>query len=86
MIINDAAEAYRGVIPADCFHDPYMSSAELQREIDAGVCFWGAETDEILAGMLKLQRSVPAAVSRQGEMPADNAGCRPRHSRAISIG
>jgi N-acetylglutamate synthase-like GNAT family acetyltransferase len=42
-IINDAAQAYRGVIPADCYHDPYMSQEHLRGEIDAGVVFWGYE-------------------------------------------
>ena len=32
-IINDAARAYRGVIPADCWHDPYMPLDELEKEI-----------------------------------------------------
>ena len=35
-IVNAAAEAYRGVIPADCFHEPYMPRAELDGEIAAG--------------------------------------------------
>jgi N-acetylglutamate synthase-like GNAT family acetyltransferase len=42
-IINDAAQAYKGVIPADCWHEPYMSREELEHEIDAGVRFWGYE-------------------------------------------
>ena len=42
-IINDAAEAYRGVIPADCCHQPYMPRDELLSEIAAGVQFWGWE-------------------------------------------
>lgn len=54
-IINDAAEAYRGVIPDDCFHDPYMSTDELQSEIDAGVSFWGVEVDETLIGVMGIQ-------------------------------
>lgn len=44
-IINDAAEAYRGVIPADCFHDPYMSAGALRDEIAAGVRFAGWEIE-----------------------------------------
>src|ERR1700751_6490632 len=36
-IINAAAEAYRGAIPADCWHEPYMSADELDTEIAAGV-------------------------------------------------
>jgi GNAT superfamily N-acetyltransferase len=40
-IINDGAQVYQGVIPGDCWHDPYMSQAELQAELAAGVEFWG---------------------------------------------
>ena len=39
-IINDAAEAYRGVIPADCWHEPYMPKEYLRSEIESGVRFW----------------------------------------------
>ena len=41
VIVNDAARRYAGVIPIDCYHEPYMPSAELQVEVDAGVRFWG---------------------------------------------
>ena len=49
-IINDAAQAYRGVIPVDCWKEPYMSHDELRREIDDGVAFWGYEQDGELVG------------------------------------
>src|SRR5206468_3302580 len=39
-IVNDAAEAYRGAIPEDCWHEPYMSEEELRGELAAGVRFW----------------------------------------------
>ena len=42
-IVNDAAQAYKGVIPADRWHDPYMPLDELQHEIADGVEFWGYE-------------------------------------------
>jgi N-acetylglutamate synthase-like GNAT family acetyltransferase len=54
-IINDAAQAYRGVIPADRWHEPYMSRAALQCEIDAGVRFWGYENDGALVGVMGIQ-------------------------------
>jgi N-acetylglutamate synthase-like GNAT family acetyltransferase len=51
-VINEAAAAYRGVIPADRYHDPYMPATELRAEIDAGVVFWAwAEAGEILGVM-----------------------------------
>jgi len=55
-IINSAAEAYRGVIPADCWHEPYMSATDLEREIAAGVEFWGYEADGDLIGVMGIQR------------------------------
>jgi GNAT superfamily N-acetyltransferase len=55
-IVNAAAEAYRGVIPADRWHEPYMSAQELDAEIAAGVTFWGAERDGTLAGVMGIQR------------------------------
>lgn len=54
-IVNSAAEAYRGVIPPDRWHEPYMSLQELRAEIAAGVAFWGAEIDGELAGVMGVQ-------------------------------
>ena len=54
-IVNVAAEAYRGVIPADRWHEPYMSSSELEGEIGAGVVFWGYEADGELIGIMGMQ-------------------------------
>jgi hypothetical protein len=54
-IINAAAEAYRGVIPADRWHEPYMPRDELDSEIAAGVVFWGYEEDGGLAGVMGIR-------------------------------
>lgn len=54
-IINDAASAYEGVIPTDCWHEPYMSRAELQHELAAGVEFWGYEQAGELVGVMGSQ-------------------------------
>ena len=54
-IVNDAAQAYRGVIPADCWHEPYMPMEELKQEIDDGISFWGYELDGELAGVMGIQ-------------------------------
>ncbi len=54
-IINEAAEAYKGVIPADCWHAPYMLSEELTGEIAAGVVFWGYEERDTLLGVMGIQ-------------------------------
>jgi len=54
-IINTAAVAYRGVIPADRWHEPYMPADELDRERAAGVVFWGYADRGRLAGVMGLQ-------------------------------
>lgn len=54
-IVNDGAQAYKGIIPADRWHEPYMSRDELRHEIDAGVTFWGCEESGALAGVMGIQ-------------------------------
>jgi GNAT superfamily N-acetyltransferase len=54
-IVNTAAEAYRGVIPADRWRDPYMPLDELDSEIADGVAFWGYEADGALVGVMGIQ-------------------------------
>jgi N-acetylglutamate synthase-like GNAT family acetyltransferase len=54
-IINEAAAAYNGVIPADCWREPYMPRAELEAEIRDGVRFWGYEENGDLVGVMGIQ-------------------------------
>jgi N-acetylglutamate synthase-like GNAT family acetyltransferase len=54
-IVNDAAQAYKGVIPADRWHEPYMPLDELKDEIAAGVKFWGYEDGGQLIGVMGMQ-------------------------------
>lgn len=54
-IINDGAEAYRGVIPADRWKVPYMPAGELRHEIASGVTFSGVEAGGSLVGVMGTQ-------------------------------
>lgn len=54
-IINAAAEAYRGVIPPDRWHEPYMAEEELASEIAKGVEFSGCEKEGMLVGVMGIQ-------------------------------
>ena len=54
-IINDGAHAYEGVIPADCWTEPYMSKEKLRAEMDDGVIFWGYEENGALMGVMGTQ-------------------------------
>jgi N-acetylglutamate synthase-like GNAT family acetyltransferase len=54
-IINDAAQAYKGVIPVDCWHEPYMSREELKHEMKDRLCFWGFEDEDALIGVMGIQ-------------------------------
>ncbi len=63
-IINDGAESYRGVIPPDCLSDPYMSPDHLQRDIDAGVQFWGDEELGNLRAVMGIQHILDVTLIR----------------------
>lgn len=54
-IVNAAASAYRGVVPDDCWHEPYMPRSELEAEVAAGVIFWGYEIDDVLVAVMGIQ-------------------------------
>jgi N-acetylglutamate synthase-like GNAT family acetyltransferase len=74
-IVNDAAQKYRGVIPADRWHEPYMPADELKKEIAAGIVFWVAEEDGRVQGVMGIQdkgdvtliRHAYVATSQQGK-------------------
>ena len=63
-VINDAAEAYRGVIPADRWHEPYMPLDQLRKEIEAGVEFSCARRDGRVVGVMGLQNVADVALIR----------------------
>jgi N-acetylglutamate synthase-like GNAT family acetyltransferase len=54
-IINDAAQAYKGVVPDDRWHEAYMPIEELRHEIEDEVVFWGLEHDGQLLGVMGIQ-------------------------------
>jgi N-acetylglutamate synthase-like GNAT family acetyltransferase len=63
-IVNDAAVAYKGVIPGDRWHEPYMPLEEVRHEIEAGVIFWGFETAGDLLGVMGIQDKGDVALIR----------------------
>ena len=70
-IINEAAQAYRGVIPSDRWHDPYMSAQELAREIADGIAFSVAEDDGRLQGVIGIQDKGDVALIRHAYVARD---------------
>src|SRR3982075_2169855 len=63
-IVNAAAQAYRGVIPADRWREPYMPLDELEKEIADGVIFWVAEEDGRLLAVMGIQDKGEVALVR----------------------
>lgn len=63
-VINDAAQAYRGVIPPGRWHDPYMPRDELTAEIADGIVFWVAEEEGRLLGVIGIQDKGAVALVR----------------------
>jgi GNAT superfamily N-acetyltransferase len=55
QVVNDAAEAYRSVIPEDRWKEPYMSTEELREEIESGVEFYGWVEDDVLVAVMGIQ-------------------------------
>ena len=90
FVVNQAAEAYRGVIPEDCWHEPYMPLDELRREM-AGMTFFGWDGVDGLAGVMGYQplegvtliRHAYVLSTRQGE---GIGGGLMEHLRAMSTG
>ena len=54
-IINDAAVAYKGIIPADRWNEPYMAEEELQKQIEEGVQFWCWKENGEMMGVMGIQ-------------------------------
>ena len=54
-VVNDAAEAYRGVIPDDRWKQPYMSAEELEKEVEDGVEFYGWKENGVLTAVMGIQ-------------------------------
>ncbi|HET9823721.1 MAG TPA: GNAT family N-acetyltransferase [Chitinophagaceae bacterium] len=54
-VINDAARAYKNVIPDDCWHEPYMAESELRLQIELGVEFWCYKEDNKILGVMGIQ-------------------------------
>ena len=63
-IINAAALAYRGVIPPDRWHEPYMPADELEKEIADGIVFWVAEEGGKLLAVMGMQDKGEVALVR----------------------
>jgi len=73
-IINDAASAYKGVIPHDRWHDPYMPESELREEIADGIQFSGYELDNRLVGVMGIQDRGDVALIRHAYVCTDCRG------------
>ena len=73
-VVNYAAVAYRGIIAADRWKDPYMSAEELRREVDGGVVFWGFFEDRRLLAVMGLQYVGDVALIRHAYTRTANQG------------
>ena len=54
-VINDAAVRYKGIIPDNCWHEPYMSEQELVDEFTDGVRMFGYNRNNKLIGVIGIQ-------------------------------
>src|SRR2546430_2056579 len=73
-IINEAAIAYQGVIPTDCWHSPYMKRSDLVDEIAKGVEFRGWDEDGVLVGVMGLQKVRDVTLIRHAYVQSSHQG------------
>lgn len=73
-VINEAAQAYRGAIPADCWHEPYMTASALKAEADAEITFWGWEDSGALIGIMGIQQVRDATLIRHAYVRTAHQG------------
>jgi GNAT superfamily N-acetyltransferase len=73
-IINDAAIAYRGVIPPDRWKEPYMPADELRHEMADGVVFWGYHRDGRLVGVMGIQDVADVTLIRHAYVRSECRG------------
>jgi GNAT superfamily N-acetyltransferase len=72
-IINLAAMAYRGFIPDDRYHEPYMTKEELQKELN-GMTFFGWEEKRRLVGVMGFQPVKDVTLIRHAYVLPDRQG------------
>ncbi len=73
-IVNNAAQVYKGIIPADRWKEPYMPMEELVHEIEEGVTFWGYEEGEELLGVMGIQNVQDVTLIRHAYVRSENRG------------
>ena len=73
-VINNASLKYKGVIPDDCWHEPYMSEQELINEFDNGVRMFGYAKNNILVGVMGIQELEDVALIRHAYTLSDYQG------------
>ncbi len=88
-VINDGASAYRGVIPADCFREPYMTHEKLRHEMQDGIIFWGVDEGGSLEAVMGIQQVLDVtlirhAYVRTGRRRNGLGGRLLRHVRALT--
>ncbi len=74
-IINDGARAYKGIIPHDCWHEPYMARRELSHEIADGVVFYGCEEEGVLVGVMGIQDRGDVSLIRHAYVRTARRNC-----------
>ncbi len=73
-VVNNAAQAYRGVIPSDRWHEPYMSAAEMKSEIEDHVTFWVVEAEGRLLAVMGIQDKNDVALVRHAYTVTESQG------------
>lgn len=71
-VVNDAAQAYKGIIPDDRWKEPYMSSEEFGKEIESVVEFYGWKENGVLTGVMGIQLVKGVTLIRHAYVPTSH--------------
>ena len=74
-VINDSAQAYQGIIPDDCWTDPYVAEDELRNEIRHGVQFWGYQQGDLLVAVMGIQHLQDVTLIRHAYVSTARRNC-----------
>ena len=73
-VINDAAVKFKGKIPDDCWHEPYMSEQELMNEFKNDVHMFGYRNNKKLIGVMGIQKKKDVILIRHAYTLIQNQG------------
>ena len=72
-VVNDGSKRYKGIIPEDCYHEPYMPMDELLEEMKR-MRFYGYQTNIKLLGVMAKEPVKDVTLIRHAYVVSEHQG------------